>query len=313
MDAGISSEENLQLLRDKGFNYMCVARGGMSKYIVDATTQPVTITDKKKQSITLQKVSVEDMTDNFILVESKAKALKESGINGRLGERFEEAINQVKKGLTKKGGIKKHNKVWERIGRIKQKYSSIGSLYEIETKQDDKGNVTDLIWKQKDIDKKEGKYLLRTCLDDLNEKVQWDIYNIIREIEATFRVLKTDIDLRPIYHKTDEASMAHLHLGLLAYWVVNTVRHQLKQKGFNHQWKEIVRIMDTQKMVTTTMVDQYDQTIVVRQCSEPNEKVSEIYRLLKYKEKPFSRKKFVVPQTEIKKNEPQNLQASSGP
>jgi len=60
--------------------------------------------------------------------------------------------------------------------------------------------------------------------------VQWTIYNVIREIEATFRTLKTDLDLRPIFHKKDESSMAHLHLGLLAYWVVNTIRYQLKQK-----------------------------------------------------------------------------------
>ena len=313
MDAGLSADENLQLLRDKGFNYMCVARGGMSKYQVDATKQPITITDKKQQPITLQKVTVEGSTDNFVLVKSQAKALKENGINSRFAERFEEAINQVKKGLSKKGGIKKHNKVWERIGRIKQKYSRAGNLYLIETTQDDNGNITDITWKQKNIDNREGKYLLRTNLNDLDEKVQWAIYNIIREIEATFRVLKTDIDLRPIYHKTDAASMAHLHLGLLAYWVVNTIRHQLKQKGINHQWKEIVRIMNTQKMVTTTMVDQYEQTIVIRQCSEPSEKVSEIYQALKYKEKPFSRKKFVVPQTEFKKIEPLKLQVSSRP
>ncbi|MBK7097946.1 MAG: hypothetical protein IPH58_05800 [Sphingobacteriales bacterium] len=59
------------------------------------------------------------------------------------------------------------------------------------------------------------------------------IYNTIREIESTFRVLKTDLDLRPIYHKRDESSMAHLHLGLLVYWIANTIRHQLKQSGIH--------------------------------------------------------------------------------
>ncbi len=67
-------------------------------------------------------------------------------------------------------------------------------------------------------------YLLRTNLNEKEEQTQWKIYNTIREIEYTFRVLKTGLDLRPIYHKTDVASMAHLHLGLLAYWVVNTIR-----------------------------------------------------------------------------------------
>ena len=97
--------------------------------------------------------------------------------------------------------------------------------------------------------------------------------------------------------------MAHHHLGLLAYWVVNTIRHQLKQQNINNEWSDIVRIMNTQKIVTTTMDNEYQQQIVIRQCSEPTEQVSKIYAALKYKHKPFTRKKSVVPPAEVKKTE----------
>lgn len=305
LDAGISTEENLQLLRNHQFDYLCVSRKGMCKYKVEPHTPTITITDNKEQPITLKKVKVEGSSDNFLLAESRGKALKEKSIYSRFTERFEQAMNQVKQGLDKKGGIKQHHKVWERIGRIKEKYQRVGKFYEINTTADANGKVTDISWTLKPIEKNEGRYLLRTTLNEQDEKMQWAIYNTIREIEATFRVLKTDLDLRPIYHKTDEASMAHLHLGLLAYQIVNTLRYQLKQKGMNYQWSEIVRIMNTQKMVTTTMVDQYEQNIVIRQCSEPTQKVSAIYQSLNYKEKPFSRKKFVVPQPDyIFKNNP---------
>ena len=80
----------------------------------------------------------------------------------------------------------------------------------------------------------------------------WMIYNTIREIESTFRILKTDLDLRPIYHRNDDSTMAHLHLGLLAYWLVNTIRYQLKQSGITDDWKEIKRKASTQKSVVTT-------------------------------------------------------------
>ena len=309
LDAGISSEDNLQLLRTHQFDYLCVSRSGMRKYHMDPNMQPIIIKDNKDQPITLKKVKVEGMSDNFLLVESQGKALKEKSIYSRFTQRFEQALEQVREGLQKKGGIKQHNKVWERIGRIKEKYQRVGKFYEINTTQDANGKVTDLTWTQKPIEKNEGRYLLRTSLNEHDEKVQWTIYNTIREIEATFRVLKTDLDLRPIYHKTDQASMAHLHLGLLAYQIVNTVRYQLKQKGVNSQWIEIVRIMNTQKMVTTTMVDQYEQNIVVRQCSEPTQKVAAIYQALNYKDKPFSRKKFVVPQPEFIKNNNPHLQS----
>ena len=65
---------------------------------------------------------------------------------------------------------------------------------------------------------------LRTSLPQKNEATLWTIYNTIREIEYTFRVLKTDLNLQPIFHKNDDASMAHLNLGLLAYWIVTTIR-----------------------------------------------------------------------------------------
>lgn len=224
-------------------------------------------------------------------------------MNSRFSQRFEQGLSQIKESLGKKSGVKKQEKVWERIGRLKTKYPRIHKCYDIDTEANDKGIITNLTWKQKPIDKKEGYYLLRTTLDEKDEQVQWSIYNIIREIEATFRTLKTDLDLRPIYHKKDEASMTHLHLGLLAYCVVNTIRYQLKQKGIKNEWLDIVRIMNTQKIVTATMENEYDQQIIIRQCSEPAEEVTKIYTALQYKSKPFTRRKSVVPLPELKNNQ----------
>ncbi len=107
--------------------------------------------------------------------------------------------------------------------------------------------------------------------------------------------------------------MAHLHLGLLAYWVVNTIRYQLKQRGIKNQWIDLVRIMSAQKTVTTTMNNEYNQQVIIRQCSEPTGEVSKIYAALQYKTKPFSRKKSVVPLPELKKSQtPEKPQLFSG-
>jgi len=99
VDSGISSEANLKMLRDKGFEYMCVSRGGINKYQIDTKTEPVTINDKRNQPISLQKATVEGSTDNFILVDSHAKALKEQSMSGRLTEKFEQAIAETKQSL----------------------------------------------------------------------------------------------------------------------------------------------------------------------------------------------------------------------
>ena len=301
IDAGIATEESLTMLRKEGYDYMCVTRSKLKDYHVDDSQAPVKITDKKQQSITLQKIKVEGRSDNYLQVNSTAKAFKESGMNSRFTQRFEEGLSQINKGVHKKGGINKVEKVWERIGRLKQKYPTAHKHYELEVIEDSNKKVSDIKWTKKEIKPTEGIYFLRTSLNDKDEQNQWKIYNAIREIEYTFRVLKTDLDLRPIYHKTDSAAMAHLHLGLMAYWAVNTIRYQLKQKGINIQWKDIVRKMNSQKAVTTSIKNSLNSTIIIRQCSEPSQTVKEICDILGYKYKPFTRKKFVVPPDEIQK------------
>jgi transposase len=306
MDAGISTQDNLKMLKSKGYNYMCVSRSNIKAYHADTTCEPVQIKDKRKQPIELMKVKVDNDDDHYLWVKSKTKALKENSMNGLLSQRFEEGIQSINEGINKKGGTKNLNKVFERLGRLKQKFPSVHKYYDINIQDDGKGAATMISCEHKkgeDPDKNAGIYFLRTTLDETQESTLWSIYNIIREIESTFRVLKTDLDLRPIYHKTDDASLAHLNLGLLAYWLVSTIRFQLKQKGFTHSWSEIVRIMNTQKCVSTSMENIEDKVITIRQCTEPTNKAKQIYLLLNYKPVPFYRKKSVVPPAGILKND----------
>ena len=179
--------------------------------------------------------------------------------------------------------------------------------------------VKNLHW-QKDLEKSEevknrlGVYFLRTNLEETDEALEWMIYNTIREIESTFRILKTDLDLRPVYHKNDASTMAHLHLGILAYWLVNAIRYQLKQAGINDDWKEIKRKASTQKCVLTTAQNSFDKLIQIKRCTEPSENLRKLHDALKQqKQKPFKQIKFVVHKTPLKKNQtPDNVQFLSG-
>ena len=305
MDAGIATEDNIRFLKSMSYPYICVSRSKIKDYKANSQSTPVVILDKKDQPIQLKKVYVEADGDNYLWVKSQAKSKKEISMSNQFSQRFEEGLKAIENGIAKKGGTKKLDKVWERIGRLKEKYPSIHKYYNIEVTHNSNGTVKKLTFQKKAEprpDTSAGIYFLRTSLDWDDEKAIWDIYNAIREIEYTFRVLKTDLDLRPIFHKTDDASMAHLHLGLLAYWLVSTIRYQLKQTGYNHDWREIVRTMNTQKLLTTTFQNEKQDTISIRQCSEPSAMVTQIYEKLKYKSKPFHKKKSVWHTDEIFKN-----------
>lgn len=316
LDAGIATEENLELIAKKGYNYLCVTRTKLKNYSTVKDKLPVVLETKSNQFVRLKAVQSASNTDYYLEVKSEAKAAKETSMQTQFETRFEEELQKIQKALKGKGGIKKADKVHERIGRAKEKYASIHQYYQIEVTVDEKTKLaTELQWKkdeQKHAQKQEGLgvYFLRTNLAVAEEKTVWDIYNTIREIENSFRTLKTDLDLRPIYHQNDNSTMAHLHLGIMAYWLVNTVRHQLKAQEINSNWSEIVRIANTQKVITTTGQNTFDKTISIRRCSVPNPNLQRILDSLKIKHQPFRKRKSVVHKTTLKKNETQHYKDS---
>ena len=311
LDAGIATEENLALIEKKGYKYLCVSRSRLKDYEAVPGRLTVLLDTKSKQTIRLKSVTTPKNTDYYLEVKSPSKEKKEESMKLQFEKRFEEELQKIHTSIHSKGGTKKSDKVHQRIGRAKEKYPSVQQYYIIEVTEDEKTkSVTGITWKKDEArhdDKTEslGIYFLRTNLNVKDEVIVWNIYNTIREIENVFRTLKTDLDLRPIYHKRDDATMAHLHLGLLAYWLVNTIRYQLKNNGINSCWREIVRIGNTQKVITTSGTNTYNKTITIRKCSQPNENLKRIYDILKMNYKPFIRRKSVVHKLELKKDESQ--------
>jgi hypothetical protein len=187
MDAGIATEANLKMLREESFDYLCVSRKRLKDYKVVGEC-PVVVEDKRHHPIEIQSVEVEAETDSFFYVKSQTKGLKEQAMESRFTQAFEKAIEQISLSLQKKFGVKKLKKVWERIGRLKQKYPSVNRLYQIDVEDDAKGTATRIIWQRKAATgvSTHGVYLLRTSLSSSDEQMIWQIYNTIREVESTY-------------------------------------------------------------------------------------------------------------------------------
>src|SRR5574344_1447376 len=313
LDAGIATEENLQKIKEKGYNYLCVSRRRLTDYEIAPDAKTVTVLDSKQQPIKLTQVKHEEDGDYYLEIDSPAKQLKETSMNRKFKERFEEELQKAKESLTKKNGTKNYERVIERVGRARQKYPSISKYYVIDYIADDPENpknMTDIQWHiavPENVDKQSGIYFLRTNVPTFDEKTTWDYYNLTREIECTNRQLKTDLNLRPVHHKKDDRSDAHLFLGLLSYWIVNTIRYKLKQTGETCFWTEIVRRLSTQKAVTTEATNTLGEKVHMRLCSEPNKSADDIYERLKYKKMPFRKIKieksllYTIPQMKIAK------------
>ena len=169
-------------------------------------------------------------------------------------------------------------------------------MYKIELNVDENKTVVDIIYEQSKPATEAGVYFIRSSQNQLTEELIWDIDNILREIESTFRCLKTDLDIRPIHHQKDKNTEAHIFVGIVAYQLVHGIRSSLKQEGINHSWTRIRNIMSSQTAVTTRMKLENKDSIVLRNVTRPNQEQTKIYSALKFKQtNPKMRKKAVVP------------------
>jgi len=300
MDAGISTADNLEWLKENKYDYITVRRGGSRDDYRVVGSHRVTVLDNKKQPIRIQFAEIEGVGDTLLLVDSHAKTLKEKSMHDKASQRFEEGLKAIGKGLGSKSGTKKRDKVHERLGRLKEHYAAIQNDYEITFTYDEKNTVTAMDWKRKKEktlvrSSSEGKYIVQTTLTGHTEEQIWSYYNVIRHVEVCFETLKSDLDIRPIFHQKDEATKAHFHLAILAYWIVSTTRYQLKKKGVSLTWGELLRIMGTQSVVSTRAKRADGNEVEVRQCTEPEERLADIYLKLNLNSPPLKRRrKFCV-------------------
>ncbi len=284
IDAGIADEGNLQYLRSKGYKYVAVSRKYISDHQVDEHTQKVIqLTGRGKKQVELKIIHPENEIDTFMYVESEEKRKKEVSIDEKTSQAYVKALQQIQASLLKKRGFKSIAKISERLGRAKEKHKKVSSRYQVSTSDDGK-NITAISWQKLPTkaqqDKNKGIYFIRTNYKTSTETKLWKIYNTIREVESTFRCLKTDLNVRPVYHQKDKRIASHIFLTILAYQLVNTIRYQLKAKGINYDWTNITRLMSSHRTQTIEL-ESPTKTTYIRKPGRPNTAVRQIYAATK--------------------------------
>ena len=312
MDAGIASAKNIAWLIEQGYQYLVVSRERALKAPRDQE-DAVIVRQTTDNSVTVYREIDAETGETRLYCHSELKAKKEQEIRNRFHDRLETALDQLHAGLDKKGTIKNYVKILERIGRLREQHRRVASDYKIQVIADEaKINATAIEWKREPQSEQKdqhcGVYCLRTNIKDWSEQQLWTTYTMLTEIEATFRSLKTDLGLRPVYHQKEDRVTGHLFITLLAYHLVQTLRYQLKQQGINLSWGSIRNIMSTQQRLTLTLPTEANKTIHLRTTTQPEARQQQLFTALSITPDPLGKcktvidnKKSVVPSERVKK------------
>jgi transposase len=288
MDAGIATEDNVKWLRDKEYHYIVVSRK-KKKAIPADVTMVVVKEDSRDQTVLVQAglSKSQDSDELELYCHSVGKEKKEEGIKNKFQERFESELIKARNALDLKNGIKLYDRVLERIGRLKERYKSVARGYKITVKKDPKTNKAKSIkWSRKETEKTSGVYCLRTDREDLDVKQIWDIYTMLTDIEDAFRCMKSELGLRPIYHQKEARCDGHIFITVIAYHIMQTIRHKLRQRGVRFCCTTIRRQLSTHVRTTTTMKRKDNKVIRIRKSSKAEPVHEKIYDALDLSHRP---------------------------
>lgn len=294
LDAGLATEENIAWLVEHGYRYLVVSRKRHREFNAD---EAVLVKGDGDLRVYAQRIVNARTGEVELYCHSSQREKKERGIAELFARRYEEALDKLAAGLHKKGTVKSYDKVLQRLGRLKQRYSRAAQYYEVSVEHDpNSGKATALKWQRHQAvdDTLPGVYCLRTNQTQWDEATLWRTYTLLTDLEAVFRCLKSELGLRPVYHHKTKRVSGHLFISVLAYHLVHTIRYQLKACNIHLSWNGLRRELDGQDRVTVELKRQDGKTLHIRRSTRPEPRQQLIYDALGISDRPGKTEKTIV-------------------
>ena len=297
IDAGIATEANIALLKARQFSYIAISRKQSYDPLLWAQSPEVKLhlndkrTELKVKLATLENTSKdgEVSREAYLLCRSPQKAIKAKQIAEKRMQGFETELEQINVGLSRPRTQKKYGKIMERIGRLKQKYG-VGNCYDIELEQENT-LVKSIAFRKNTTGQSKseqfGDYVIRTDRVDLDEAAISGIHRSLTRIESSFRAMKSELGLRPNYHKNEKATTAHIFLSVLAYHMVCPILKRLSESGLNYTWTSVRNMLSSHDRVVTSFNTREGDCIHVRNTTQANLSQKSIYNALKINHDPL--------------------------
>jgi transposase len=231
MDRGIVSEENLAAIRRRGGQYLVgTPRSQMRKFEAELLKDDWTWV---RPEVEVKKVGIPQGEETYILCRTAGRKEKEQAIRSRFSSSMERALNALQKSIAE-GRLQDRNKMERRLGKIQARHPSVNDLYDVSLRENGEG--VRLFWQIREDRKtwrtaREGAYLLRTNLQTDTAQQLWSKYMQLTEAEASFRVLKSELSIRPLFHQLESRVKAHVMVAFLGYALWVTLKHLLRRRA----------------------------------------------------------------------------------
>lgn len=265
-DRGMMSRENIEFMES-----------GDRRYIIGASKATLKKFDRELLKEDWQVIrkglevkmspSPDGSKEMYILCRSSDRREKEKAMHERFERRIDEALEKVLASCEKRKW--KKEVIDRRIGKIMAKNSRAAGLYDVTVKEIDGRAV--ISWKKNEAWREwatlnEGCYLLRTNVTDWSAEDLWQAYIQLTEAEAAFRVQKSDLRIRPVWHQNEERVQTHILVCFLAYVLWKTLHQMTQAAGLGDEPRRIFEELGKINLVDVVLPTRQKNVEIRRRC-----------------------------------------------
>jgi transposase len=258
MDRGMGSEANMKWLEQTGRRYLV----GTPKASMKAWREAIlNLEGWKTIREGLEVKLCPKGKETFVLCRSTDRATKENAMHRRFAARIEQGLASIERRLARAKKAVDRGTLERQVGRLLGHNARAAGCYRIQVTADETTPAAlRLTWSLHTewtdwARQSEGCYVLRTNVNDWSPEELWRTYTQLTQAEAAFRIHKSDLSIRPIWHQKAERVQAHILVCFLAYALWKTLEQWQKRAGLGCSprtvLQELHRIQSTDVVLPT--------------------------------------------------------------
>ncbi|MDP2730350.1 MAG: IS1634 family transposase [Dehalococcoidales bacterium] len=269
MDRGMLSEDNMEFLQSKKRRYIIGTPKSQLKHFEQELLSGEW--EKIREGMEVKSCKSPDGDETFILCRSADRAQKEKAIHERFEKRIERGLQKIAESCRKRK--QKVGIIERRVGRLLGANTRAAGLFNIKVREDKAGKTT-ISWTKEEAwrewaELSEGYYMLRTNITDWQAGDLWEAYIQLTQAETAFRIQKSDLKIRPIWHQKEDRVKAHILVCFLAYVLWKMLGQMCKRAGLGTEPRKVFDEI-AQIKVVDVLLPTKQGTIITRRCiSQP--------------------------------------------
>jgi len=272
MDRGMYSQKNIDWMKDTERRYLVGApRSTLGRFASELSESAgwEAVREGVEVKLCREKGNGEEI---FLLCRSTQRRTKEKAMHARFSGRIERELDRLGRRIERSQQAVDRGEIERQVGRILERNQRAAERYriELETETDKPAGLRlkwsiDAAWESW-AEQSEGAYVLRTNILDWTPQSLWKTYIQLTEAEAAFRIHKTDLSLRPIWHQRADRVQAHILVCFLAYVLWKTLERWQAQAGLGNSPRFVLdQFKDIQSMdVVLPLADNPNEEVKVR-------------------------------------------------